>query len=145
MMQCPLWQKLTLNLFQMLNCVYSLKKIWEEEFLKCQKRYSKANNSHLKSYDPKQESEHIIYSYANNLYGYAMSKFPSTSSSKWIDPKNFDSNKYSCNSSKGCAFVKKEYVLLYERLQLYLRLGLKTQKIHRLLEFSQLQWLKPFV
>ena len=38
-------------------------------------RYSKAKNKHLKSYDPRQESKHIIYLDANNLYGYAMSKF----------------------------------------------------------------------
>ena len=30
-----------------------------------------------------------------------MSKFLSTSGFKWIDPKNFDSNKYSSNSSRG--------------------------------------------
>ena len=29
-------------------------------------RYSKANNKYLKSYDPKQESKHIIYLDANN-------------------------------------------------------------------------------
>ena len=38
-------------------------------------RYSKANNKYLKSYDPKQESRHIIYLDANNLYGYSTSKF----------------------------------------------------------------------
>ena len=38
-------------------------------------RYSKANNKYLKSYDPKQESKHIIYLDANKLYGYGMSKF----------------------------------------------------------------------
>ena len=38
-------------------------------------RYSKASNKYLKSYDPKQESKHIIYLDVNNLYGYAMSKF----------------------------------------------------------------------
>ena len=38
-------------------------------------RYSKANNKYLKSYDLKQKSKHIIYLDANNLYGYAMSKF----------------------------------------------------------------------
>ena len=38
-------------------------------------RYSKAKNEYLKSYEPKQESKHIIYLDANNLYGYAMSKF----------------------------------------------------------------------
>ena len=31
-----------------------------------------------------------------------MSKFLLTSRSKWIDPKEFDSNIYSCNSSKEC-------------------------------------------
>ena len=66
------------------------------------KRYDKFNNKYLKRYEPKQESKYIIYLEANNLYGYAMSKFLPTSGFKWIDPKDFDSNKYSSNSSKGC-------------------------------------------
>ena len=37
-------------------------------------RYSKANNNYSKPDDTKQESKHIIYSDANNLYGYAMSE-----------------------------------------------------------------------
>ena len=40
---------------------------------------------------------------------------------------------------------KKKYVLHYENLQLYLRLGLKLKIMHRVLEFSQSQWLKPYV
>ena len=51
------------------------------------KRFSKANIKVLKSYDPKQESKHIMYLDANNLYGYAISKFLSTSELKWIDRK----------------------------------------------------------
>ena len=39
------------------------------------KRYNKGNNMHLKSYDPKRESKHIIYLNLNNLYGYVMAKF----------------------------------------------------------------------
>ena len=39
------------------------------------KRYSKANNSYIKLYDP------------NNLYGYGMSKFLPKSRFKWVDPK----------------------------------------------------------
>ena len=66
-------------------------------------RYSKASNKCLKSYDPKQESKHI-YLDANNLYGYAMSKFLPASGFKWIDPKVCDLNKYTSNSSKGCVF-----------------------------------------
>ena len=40
-------------------------------------------------------------------------------------------------------FDKEKYLLHYEKLQLYLRLGLK--KIHRVLEFNQSQWLKQYV
>ena len=65
-------------------------------------RYSKANNKYLKSYDQKQESKQIIYLDVNNLYDYAMSKFLPRSGFKWIDPKEFDLNKYISNSSKGC-------------------------------------------
>ena len=36
-------------------------------------RYSKAIYKYLKSHDRKQESKHIIYVNANNLYGYALS------------------------------------------------------------------------
>ena len=64
-------------------------------------KYSKTNNKYLKSYDPKQESKHIIYLDANNLYGYAISKFLITNGFKWIDSKGFDLNKYTSNSSKG--------------------------------------------
>ena len=66
------------------------------------KRYCQTNNKYLKSYHPKQESKHNIYLDANNLYGYAISKFLPTCEFKWIDPKQFDLNKYNSNSSKGC-------------------------------------------
>ena len=73
-------------------------------------RYRKANNKYLKSYAPKQELKHIIYLYVNNLYSYAMSKFLPISGFKWIDLKEFDLNKYTSNSSKGCVFeVDLEY------------------------------------
>ena len=51
------------------------------------KRYSKANKKYLKSYDPKQESKHIIHFDTNNLYGDAMSKFLLRGGFKWIDSK----------------------------------------------------------
>ena len=73
-------------------------------------RYSKANKQYLKPYDSKQESKQIIYSHANNLYGYPKSKLLLTNGLKWIDPNNFDLNRCSTNSSKRCVL---EVVLEY--------------------------------
>ena len=39
-------------------------------------------------------------------------------------------------------FDKEKYVTHYEKLQLYLRLGLKLKKMHRVLEFNQSQLAK---
>ena len=36
------------------------------------KRFSKANNKHMKCYDDKKPSKYITYLDANNLYGWAM-------------------------------------------------------------------------
>ena len=132
------------------------------------------------------KNQNILYTYdANNLYGYALSKFLSTSRFKWIDPKEFDLNKHTSNSSKGCVLEvdleyptelrelhndyplapdkieikrgmsseyqlkiadlynipignvkklvanisdKEKYVIHYENLKLYFRLGLKLKK-----------------
>ena len=64
-------------------------------------RYSKANKKYLKLFERKQVSKHIIYLDTNILYCYAMSKFLPASGFKWIDPKDFELNKYISNSSNG--------------------------------------------
>ena len=64
------------------------------------KRYSKANNKYLKSYELRQEWKHIIYLDANDLFDYAMPNFFPISGFKWIVPKDF--KKYNSISTKGC-------------------------------------------
>ena len=63
-------------------------------------KYSKANNMHLKFHNPKLQSEHSISLDTNKLYGNLTSKLLPISRFKWIDPKDFEWNKYSSNTSK---------------------------------------------
>ena len=95
-----------MNLLQILTCTKSMR----GGVSYSSNRYSKANNKNLKSYNPKQVSYYIRYLDVNNLYGYAMSKFPPTNGFKRMDPREFDLNRYASNSSKGCVLeVDLEY------------------------------------
>ena len=40
---------------------------------------------------------------------------------------------------------KNKYVLHYRNLQLYLSLGMKLKKIHRILEFNEAPWMEPYI
>ena len=88
--------------------------------------------SNLKSYDLKQESNHIIYLEAHNLYGYAMSKFLPTGGLKQIDPKEFNLNKYTSNSSRGRVLeVDLEYPKELQELSNHYPLALDKLEIKR--------------
>ena len=50
-------------------------------------RHATANLHTLPTYDPTQETSHLIYLDANNLYGFAMSQYLPTSNFRWV-PEN---------------------------------------------------------
>ena len=60
--------------------------------------------------------------------------------------KNLHGNS-SGNVSKLIPTLQKKtnYVLHYRNLKLYLELGLKLTKVHRVLEFGQSSWLKTYI
>ena len=95
------------------------------------KRYSKANNKYLKSYDLKQESKYIKYLYQNNLYGYVMSKLLPIDGFKRTYHKTSESTKSAIDSSKGCVL---EVDLIYPK-ELH-----QFHNDYHILEFNQSQW-----
>ena len=75
-MQCSIWQRLSLNLFQILTFIFffqnGMRGIVSYIYKRCRvsciyKRCSKANNKYLKSFDPNQKSKHILNLDTNNL------------------------------------------------------------------------------
>ena len=42
-------------------------------------------------------------------------------------------------------FDKSKYVLHYKLLQFYVQLGLRIEKVHRILKFTQSKWLEPYI
>ena len=85
-------RKVELKLISDFDMYISFEKVMRGKVSSISDRYCKANNKHLKSYESSQELKHIIYLDANNLGGYAMSKFLPTSEFKWMDSKEIEKN-----------------------------------------------------
>jgi hypothetical protein len=149
----------------------------------CSNRYAKANNKYIgDKYDKSKESIFLEYVDANNLYGWAMSKYLPYGGFRWSNT-NIDVLNMLDNSPKGyilevdlsypkelhdlhsdlplapennikneklpklftTLYDKEKYVVHYTTLKQYLKQGLKLEKIHRVLEFDQSDWLKVYI
>ena len=65
-------------------------------------RFAQANNAYLAEYNPDKPSSYIIYTDANNLYGYAMVQSLPVSDFEWvINPKDVDVRLISDDASRG--------------------------------------------
>jgi hypothetical protein len=141
----------------------------------CTNRYAKANHKYMgKKFNPSKDSTFLAYLDANNLYGWAVSKYLPYGNFKWHDT-NIDVMNIPDDSPKGyilevdlsypkelhdlhsdlpllpenkignenlpklmtTLYDKEKYVIHYTRLKQCLKKGLKLEKIHKVVEFSQ--------
>jgi hypothetical protein len=171
------------------------------------KRYAKANNKAMQSYNKNAIDEYILYLDANNLYGYAMCQYLPQKDFKWnydewteekiLALKDKPDNEKTTHEMTGYMFevdlyypdelhdlhngyalapenkivtndmlsdwqsknrketkIKKlvtsfhdktKYGLNYRLLKLYLKLGLKITKIHRVLQFTQSNFMDSYI
>ncbi|CAH3016459.1 unnamed protein product, partial [Porites evermanni] len=89
------------------------------------KRYAEANNKYMKNYDPEKKSTFIQYLDANNLYGWAMIN---------------GVEKLICHFKP-----RKNYVVHYRNLRLYLEMGMKITAVRRGISFYQSPWMEPYI
>ena len=54
------------------------------------KRFCKANNKYMKTYDNSKPSNYISYLDGNHLYGWLMSHYHSHGKFKWLNKKEID-------------------------------------------------------
>ena len=62
------------------------------------KGYAEANNKFLKSYNANKPIPYIICLDANNLYGHTMMQILPTEILDWVNPKDFNLDRYSNDS-----------------------------------------------
>ncbi|XP_072389463.1 uncharacterized protein [Diabrotica undecimpunctata] len=135
----------------------------------CSTRFAAANNQYCGNYDCSKPTSYILYLDATNLYGYAMSQFlphvddespkgyvlevdlayPETLHDFHNDLAFCPENLIPPNSKDPKLVLtllpKNKYIIHYRNLKQCTEQGLKVTRIHRILEFSQSPWLKPYI
>ena len=90
-------------------------------------RYAKANNKFMKDYDKNIEPLYLAYLDANNLYGWEMSQKLPVNGFKWEnDLSTFNER-----------FIR--------ALKQALNHGLIVKEVHRVIQFNQEAWSKPYI
>ena len=85
-------------------------------------RYAKTNNKYMKNHNKSIESSYIAYSDAKNLYGWTMSHKLLINGFEWVKNLSYSHKNFKTSTKSRC----------------------KTKKVHRVIQFKQEAWLKPY-
>ena len=95
-------------------------------------RYAKIKNKYMKNYDKNIKSSYLMYLDAKKLYGWAMPQtFP-------VDDFEWEENIHKFNEEFN-------YVFHIRALKQALNYELILKKVHRVIQFNQEAWLKPYI
>lgn len=73
-------------------------------------RYAKANNKYMRTFNPEEPSNYIMYLDANNLYGWAMSQPLPVGGFEWLSPNEIENMMNDHNKINSCTLeVDLEY------------------------------------
>ena len=101
----------------------------------------------MKNYDKNKESSYIQYLDANNFYGWAMYQKLPKNGFEWINDvtemKRIKIDK--CKKLVCYLHKKKKYFVHIRSLKQALNHGLKLKKVHKMIEYNQEEWLKPYI
>ncbi|CAI6362905.1 unnamed protein product [Macrosiphum euphorbiae] len=98
------------------------------------KRYAKANNAKTPDYDETKEKSWIVYQDCNNLYGWAMSQYMPYGGFNWVEP-----------TLNGLDDLNDTSPIGRVNLQQAIKNGLKVEKVHRVIQFNQSDWLAKYI
>lgn len=91
-------------------------------------------------------SDDMLSPYSKDLWSKLQKKESTISKAKTPQPGKKSTHSRAKTPKLLCTLYKKHnYVCHYRNLQLYLQLGMKIKKIHRILEFTQYSFLKEYV
>lgn len=98
---CKKLTKVKLGLLTDIKMIHFIKKGIRGGLSQCSNRFAEANNKYLKEYDPKRETNYLMYYDANNLYGWAMSQPLPYGDFRWVSVNSFDINQMNSNPDIG--------------------------------------------
>ncbi|GFY17629.1 DNA_pol_B_2 domain-containing protein [Trichonephila clavipes] len=108
-MLCFLHTKVAIELFTDYDMLLFIEKGVRGGISQCCNRYAIANNRYMSNFNPDDEIKYLMYLDANNLYGYAMSKYLPLKDFVWSDNDLTEQDILNLSDESDVAVEKKQF------------------------------------